>query len=271
MLDWKAQLYNLSDEDLDMVVWRYLTFPKFVNMISFRALWFCRLRYLTDEFEGTMPRKTFASTNEEYAKSKTVFTSPEFHRQIDEMATRNVEDGRSLTAVNCWFIDEDESERMWNEYVGSTEGVVVKSTVRKIWESTFLRSDCSFIGRVNYVDYDEHDMDIHKGGQAHERAFLKDRAKFQHEKELRITTLNMRTPACVDSLGAPLTPENLAGIGANNFDAAGLNVRFKLNSLFDTIVVAPGASDWFYNLIRHIQIKAAINWTVKRSNFDARV
>ena len=268
MTDWKAQLYNISDEELDSVVWRYLTFPKFICMISYGALWFCRLSYLADKFEGTMPRKTVSAMREDNERWKAVFPAPDLQGQLDEMPERNVGDGRDLTTVNCWFLGSDESRRMWDEYVGSSEGVAVRSTIRKLRNGVYLPSEVSFIGKVNYVDLDSHDMSTYEGGQAHHRAFLKDRSRFAHEKELRIQTMNLRTPACLDSLGRPLSRDDVKGKGMNNFGQPGLHVRVKLDDLFDTVVTAPGGSDWFCNLIKHIQLKSGFDWDIKRSQFE---
>lgn len=267
-----AQLYNLSESDLDLdtVVWRYLPFSKFVSMISYEALWFCRLSFLTDKFEGTLPYRTFEKTKAQDDVWKSLFTHPDHQREIEEWAERNVEDGQSLIAVNCWFIGDDESERMWQDYVVSSEGVAIRSTIRKLRESIYLPRDFSFIGRVNYVDFDQYEMTLYEGAQAHHRAFLKDRVRFEHEQELRILTMNFRTDVCLDPLGRPLTHKELVGGGMNNFHEPGIHVRVKLDQLFDTIVVAPGAQDWFYNLMQHIQIKAGINWQVRRSKFGSR-
>lgn len=111
----KAQLHNLEENELDFTVWRYLTFPKFIHLISYGALWFCRLQELIDEFEGCMPEKPMAKMQKEHQKYKKVFTHPDHHKQIDDMAARNVSDGQSLTAVNCWFIGAEESQSMWGE------------------------------------------------------------------------------------------------------------------------------------------------------------
>lgn len=270
MNNWNAQNYNLTEKDLDAVVWRYLTFPKFVSMMSYEALWFCRLSYLSDKFEGAMPRKAVEISNKEHARWKATFASPEHHRQLDEMSERNVCDGRSLTAVNCWFIGEEENLRMWEEYVGATEGVAIRSTVGQVWKSTYLDSRFSFIGKVNYVNLEEHQMESYEAGQAHHRAFLKSQKEFKHEQELRFQTMNIRTLACLDPSGQPLTPNDLVGTGMNNFDEAGLNVRVKLDTLFDTIVTAPNASAWFFNLIKRLQVNFGIKCVLKRSDFDSR-
>ncbi len=55
----------------------------------------------------------------------------------------------------------------------------------------------------------------------------------------------------------------------NNFDEPGLRIGVNLNSLFDTIITAPGAPKWFINLIKHIQIKSGFKWDVECSRFQA--
>lgn len=265
MEEWKAQLYNISEDELDTIVWRYLTFSKFIGMISYGALWFSRLCFLIDKFEGRMPENSVASMRKENEQWKSVFSDPRLQNQIDEWPERNVNDGQSLSAINCWFIGNEESERMWDEYVGSSEGVAVKSTIRKVRDSVYLPSEWSFIGKVKYVDLNKYETSTYEASQAHHRAFLKDRNRFENENELRIETMNIRTPCCLDALGRPLDPETVKGKGMNNFDEPGLYVRADLKNLFDTIVTASLAPKWFVNLIKHLQLKSGFDWKIQRS------
>jgi hypothetical protein len=262
---WKAQLHKLRDDDLDMVVWRYLTFPKFIHLISYGALWFCRLQELIDEFEGRMPEEPLKKISESHQGLKKRFNHPSYHKQIDEMPNRNVQDGRSLTAVNCWFIGDEESQIMWDAYVGSPEGVAIRSTIRKIRDNVYLHSDWSFIGKVEYVDYENHAMPTYEANQAHFRAFLKDKHQFVHENELRISTMNIKTPACLSPLGNPFPKDDISGAKMNNFDEAGLYIRVNLNNLFDTIILHPESQIWFKNLIVHLSQKGESAWNVEES------
>lgn len=267
--DWKAQLYNIEEDELDTVVWRYLTFPKFIHLISYGALWFCRLQHLIDEFEGKLPHQSLAKMREKNEETKRKmqkhFPSAEHQRQIEEWPEKNVSDGKSLTAVNCWFIGDSESEFMWNEYVGSREGVAVKSTIRAVRDSVFLSRRVSFIGPVKYVDFDTYQMSTYEAAQAHHRAFLKDRNKFSQECELRLSTMNIKTLACLDPIGRTYTKEDIAGKNMNNFDSAGLQIRVDLKSLFDTVVLHPESDPWFKNLIHHLVEKSPTSWTVADS------
>lgn len=266
MKHWEAQLYNLTEADLDTTVWRYLTFSKFIAMVSYGALWFPRLEYLLDAFEGTLPKSTAAAIMEQNQQWKPVFDAPDLHKQLDEAHEVNVRDGRSLTNANCWFIGEEESKLMWDEYVGTPEGVAVRSTVRQLRENIYIPTEVSFIGRVKYVDFSSYELSTYEGHQAHHRAFLKDKFRFEHKDELRISTMNLRTLACLDPLGTPLKREDIAGKGMNNFDQPGVHVRVNLNNLFDTVVIAPDAPSWLFKLIQHIQLNSGFEWVIERSN-----
>ena len=51
------ELRHLTQADLNLHVWRYLTFPKYVSMMIYSALWFPKLKTLLsmDADEGAMP------------------------------------------------------------------------------------------------------------------------------------------------------------------------------------------------------------------------
>src|SRR6267142_4932398 len=120
-------LKNLDESDLDRTVWRYLTFSKYISLLTFGALWFSKLNVLVDQHEGSMPVLTDAEMTAELQQYKRVFP-PTLHAQIDNANKTNVDDGRELTVVSCWFLGGRESENMWNEYAGSSEGIAIRST-----------------------------------------------------------------------------------------------------------------------------------------------
>jgi hypothetical protein len=51
--DFKAiAVVQIGELDLDTVIWRYLTFKKFIPLIKFNALWFAKLGIFEDAEEG---------------------------------------------------------------------------------------------------------------------------------------------------------------------------------------------------------------------------
>jgi hypothetical protein len=171
----KAELHNIQEDELNLTVWRYLTFPKFIHLITYGALWFCRLQELIDEFEGRMPEKPMKEMKARHQDFKKSFPDPKHHWQFDQMAERNVSDGRSLS------------------------------------------------------------------------------------------TMNIKTPACINQHGKPFSREDVSGSKMNNFDNPGLLVGVNLPNLFEAIVLPPTSLQWFKNLIIHISNKANYGWSIEDS------
>src|SRR3954447_16893092 len=156
---------GIDPADLDKTVWRYMTFHKFISLITYRALWFSKLNHLDDEAEGAMPSRIDQEMAAEHQQLALNFPD-DMRDQFASMNQRNIRDGRELTAVNCWFIGEDESERMWKEYTGQEPGLAIKSTIRRLSEFVFCDPRISEIGTVQYVNLDTFEMPAYDASQA---------------------------------------------------------------------------------------------------------
>lgn len=260
---------NLDGIELDQCVLRYLTFAKFISLITYRALWFPKLKWL-EEYEGIIPAKTEAQMHHNNQKWKTTFTSEEQRKQIDSWLSDNVNDGKELTVVNCWYLGETESKRMWDEYVGGCEGVAIKSTIQKLIKYVYAYPEWSHIGKVKYIDHLSYEMTTYKGSQAHERAFLKNKEKYGHEQEVRITSMSIKSPGCVGIDGKPLTEEDYAGKNMNNFESPGLYIGVDLNNLINSIIIAPNAPKWFEPLVKRIVELSRFAFKVERSQIEVK-
>lgn len=245
-------LRDLTQDDMNLTVWRYMPFSKFVSLLVYQAIWFPKLNILQDQFEGMMPEATkemMQSHNHELKKG----FAPEHHWQFDEMASRNEQDSRELLVVNCWFLGESESEKMWDRYGGNNEAVAIKSTVKQLIENIGVQHDKhTHIGRVSYVDYKAHKMTIYDASQGCERAFLKDTEQFQDEKEIRIVTMNFKSKYCVSPEGKPYKESEIQGKHMNNFENDGLYFAIRFQQLISEIRVSPKADDLFYLLVKRI-------------------
>jgi len=241
---------NLAENELNLAVCRYLTVPKFINMLAYSTIWFSKLNILQDQFEGMMPTQAKEKMLADSQKWKQVF--PEnLHPQIDGMADRNEQDGRELLVVNCWYLGKADSPKMWKEYGGGSGGIAINSTIRKLAQYVYAWPEYSHIGKAKYVDFDTYEMTPYEANQAHEIAFLKDR-KYDGENEVRIVTMNFKHPRCVGMDGEPYTQEECSGKNMNNFENPGLYVGIDFGSLVDSAVLAPGSPDWIKRTIDKI-------------------
>lgn len=259
-------LRDLTESDMGLTVWRYMPFAKFISLLSYQALWFSKLNILEDQYEGKMPRVTKLMMEADHQTAKRSYSQDQ-HWQFDEMATKNEDDSRELLVVSCWYLDEHESRRMWSEYGMSAEAVAIKSTVQRLRDNVGVPQDknATHMGRVKYVDHDQHQMSKFHASQGHERAFIKDGGRFQHERELRILTLNFKTTWCVRPDGHLYTLDDLQGGNSNNFHGAGLHFTVRLPQLIDAIVVSPFSQEWFYLMIRRVIDISGLKIPVVRS------
>jgi hypothetical protein len=125
-------------------IWRYMNLWKFEDVVRHRRLFFARLRDLVDsevdENEGALAKVNFDApqVNVEWmleqvlAPGQDPDTMEGIKRQFGDVTWLRVQEDwtRDHTFVNCWFIGEFESQRMWDEYGSGVEAVALDTTCR---------------------------------------------------------------------------------------------------------------------------------------------
>ena len=196
-------MIQLGDIDLNTVIWRYLPFDRFTSLVGLSALWFSKLQNFVDQEEGITPDVARGELKRQHLEMEDWFHDEERKHQVRRSVEDNEESGRELIVANCWFMAEHESQKMWDEFGNGDQGVVVKSTVGALVRSLAISHDKCWFGKVNYIDPSTHDgMNAYEGSQAHLRAFLKN-ARYAHENELRVATMNYVAPGCLNPDGSP--------------------------------------------------------------------
>ena len=251
----RMKLENLMETELDLTVFRYLTMPKFLSVFSLQALWFSKLNKLNDRYEGAYPDQILVDIKE-YLRKATGQTN---------LPDSRIDGGREMNCVSCWFLGSEESEKMWVEYVGTSEGVVIQSTVRKLIQNVYTMFEDTYIGKVRYVDFDKKDVDR---SYRHHKAFYKDAKMYSHESELRIVTPCFKHPRCVKSNGQLYTIEECSGKNMNAFELPGLNIRIEFSRLIEKIILAPGASRKLEQDLRGLFAINNLMIPIERSKFQ---
>ena len=205
-------LKSLND---DMILWRYMSLDKFVNLLDDGGVYFAPLdSYMnSDPYEGFPPAvaiKAMYSASDSYyedtfnlicsLESKGDKTNPKFlgamQKAKDQLATRSSVFHKMFssiskgTPVSCWYHSEYQSEAMWKLYSDQGKGVAVKTTVGKLrlaLEAAVAtkRQTKIFIGKVKYIDYSDPTIapkDCVVDG--HILPLLK-RVSYSHENEVR--------------------------------------------------------------------------------------
>jgi hypothetical protein len=163
-----------SDENSK--IWRFIDFAKFVDLLETSALFFCRSDRLNDEFEGY-----YAKGNRKW---NPILYKDKLSPEAIEHLTKGLEEylfrQRQYVVLNCWHLSNYEPHGLWILYSGK-RGVALQSTYARLRDSFKDNPENIFIGKVNYIDWDE---DWTPMGYILD-PFLHKRKNFESEKELR--------------------------------------------------------------------------------------
>jgi hypothetical protein len=213
----------MPPENLDVRVWRYMDFTKFVSMLERRGLFLPVVSKLNDPFEGS-----YARANEELRPLVYRHIKNEFDLSAGEMVQRL----RPFVAASCWHSNDHESAAMWKLYARTDEAVCVQTTFRKLRDAMGANAR---VGMVRYVDY-ETDWIPESNPLA---PFLYKRKSFEHEHEVR----------------ALIPPANIADIlrgGGTEANKPGDWVPVDIARTIERVFIAPDARDWFLELVQQV-------------------
>jgi len=175
------------------IIWRYMDIEKYESLLRERALFFCRADKFSDPFEGSLPKRE-ADYRIEEAKYHFQRNRKPFDK---ELAMKNIEATGDLhvkykrgTVVNCWHINNNESDAMWRLYLKDNEGVAIQSSKERIYNSIKNVKEKIGFSKVRYLDY-EKDVFHHPENYPHTNYNLlaplfHKRIEFTHENEFRL-------------------------------------------------------------------------------------
>lgn len=113
----------------DQPLLRYMDFFKFEDMLKTQTLYFCRADKFADPLEGTVSEEEVHGTSasdmalaEQVAMAEGEYEKAKAYEKV----------AKGCTFVNCWHINHEESQQMWDAYTSSPESVLVVTTVQKL-------------------------------------------------------------------------------------------------------------------------------------------
>jgi hypothetical protein len=212
------------------IVWRYMSLPKFLYLINYSELFFCRLDKLSDQLEGTLPIKNKTQIQEEiFSLHFTI--SNHFASDFANHEEENINSSRQYTLASCWSKNEDESFALWKLYLdGHKYGIAVQTTYQKIKNSICSADDDILFGEVIY---DDSVNDVKQSTLN----FRKNKY-YSFENELRAIILNQYI---INDSKEKLPKYEI-----------GKYIKVKLNELIEAVYISPLAPEWFNKLVADI-------------------
>lgn len=248
--------FPVAETPPDIVIWRYLSFARFLAVLTQQALYFARPEAFGDPFEAAIgpekhreewlegSRRMFREVLEEARAAGSL----DANVAIDDETERLLSDWRQLnrvipmnTYVSCWHEADFESEAMWRLYAkDTTEGIAIRSTCGRLRKAIAGLSGLR-IGRVTYRDYE--------AGPMHPMLrFFNKRLAFQHEREIRAAFLALDEE-----------PSN----------EPGRLIQVDLATLIEEVVVSPHAPVWVQPVVASVLERFALSVPVRHSSISA--
>jgi hypothetical protein len=239
---------------IDATIWRYMDFPKFVDLIDRSTLFFSRADRLGDSWEGSLSRATLQIEAAQLRRGISNTERGERNvEQLREDSARYRERLAMFIMVCCWHEADHESAAMWKMYACEGAGIAVRSSFGAL-ERALPRNFPQFIyaGRVRYIDYAQQPVPSSNSYFP----FLFKRSSYDHEREVR---------AMFDAS----TLENLHPSYLNPpMIESGVHVPVDLDLLISAIHVAPAVPSWLFDLVTRTATRYGLRASVVRSSLD---
>jgi hypothetical protein len=240
------------------VLWRYMDLPKFVSLLSTKALWLTQLESLTDHYEGGLPASLVKKWIDQWRQD-----GIDLEMIHDAHFPSYLE--RKTRYANCWTMATNESEPMWRLYGGDRRGVAVRAFYSTL--SMQLPPTCE-LGVVEYVDYSTLPEDKITISNL---PFMK-RAEFGLEQEVRAVERHYAFVKDEDRpqrKGPPGSTLTQADFDAMYNQPTGIKVPVDTSVLIEEVVVNPYADQLFFDIVRDIVTAFGLSKPVRWSSLRA--
>ncbi|MGE0157217.1 MAG: hypothetical protein AB7T17_09345 [Geobacter sp.] len=206
-------------------IWRYMSFGQLSWLIAQEKLYFSRLDQHEDGWEGFMP------SNWDRGKSRYI---------------------RFTAYINCWHMNDSESDAMWKCY-GNPYGetVAVKTTVGRLIRALDISPTPTYIGSIDYKESKSLEANLYT-------PVLFKRTAFLHEQELRLCISSNscdNQPDCSkiirqvkSTLGVEISETELLKAAGKK----GLCESVDLNQFVDEIVLCPNRKPWLKEAVEYV-------------------
>ncbi len=162
------------------IIWHYLSWDKFLDLLLTNELWFSSVSSMTDKTEGQISDRNANRIRDFILKTY----SYKISLQLDDTFANR-------TFISCWSMSREESYALWKIYLSNSKsGVAIRTTISKL-EAAMKKGnsiDDIFVRKILYGDIDvQKHLDASQTPQRQVdllRVSMK-KAAYEYEKEVR--------------------------------------------------------------------------------------
>lgn len=246
----KTQLVGVDDQEHipdDLTLWRYLDFPKFLDLLVSEAIKIPLASAMEDKYEGQMGKGAYLSAREHYAEqaAKKYLADPyaNYDSKISNFWSRR-------TYVSCWNQFPSENAGLWRIY-GDDKGVAIKTSWGSLKRSLAGESDevsTIFYGCVKYLNFEARSDYIDN----YTDKFFQKRREFSHEKEFRLVAHNSSVEHNYTNDISDVVPKLAV-------------LKCDTSVLIEELLISPRLSPWVSKVVEEVTAKYSGDWPVRRS------
>ncbi|MCY3742677.1 MAG: DUF2971 domain-containing protein [Candidatus Poribacteria bacterium] len=256
------ELEGITPPENDDILWRFMDFEKFVNILTSDSLFFTRADKFEDPYEGYKPEAIKLIQKEAAHQVKNSNTSEVSEIFDGDSQEKFLENWRRYVMCNCWYNGEEQSIAMWKIYAARKSGIAIKTTVGNLKKSLSNKSDV-FIGKMNYSTDEAYELHYLKDLAFSPRSasvpeqlkkilyfpYFHKRKAYIDEKEIRLIIDSV--PLVFDHFHSnypePATPDDLNTLINTGFPEIwkiGESLKVDIETLIGEVIISPYADDW---------------------------
>jgi hypothetical protein len=225
-------------------LWRYMEFPKFVDLLERNTLWFSRLDRLEDPREGRLTART-----KELLRRREQGDGDRIIHAYEYL--------RPSMFVNCWYASKGESAAMWRLYSPKGYAIAIRSSIGRLKKALASTRDQVMIGRVAYVDSDR--FSYGDPPNLFAPCLIKDR-RYAHEREVRLLRWGVQEMLGAANDNSGTLTSKLANL------PAGMRVPVDVAMVIRGILVDPHAEVWVRELLERLLVRFGIRSAARQSD-----
>lgn len=237
----------------DTVIWRYMDFTKYFDILLNSSLFFTRVNLLSDPWEGMYYQKNYSKSHvaETIRGDLDAKTKDQFATALVKTAEAQ-QNMRSSYGVNCWNMTDCDVEFLWKIYAGYEQGVAIQSTIGQYKEAIKTVERHVYIGEITYCDHTKDSIPM--GNMFW--PILHKRNAYKSENEVRAVIWEEEPE--------PISKEKI------KFQAEeGDYIKVDLQKLISKVILSPFAKPWMLNTIKIAHSKLGYKFeTIKSNLFD---
>ena len=277
------ELEGITPPENDDILWRFMDFEKFVNILTSNSLFFTRADKFEDPYEGYKPESIKLIQKEAANQVKNGNTSEVSEIFDGDSQEKFLENWRRYVMCNCWYNGEEQSIAMWKIYSARNSGIAIKTTVGNLKKSLSNESDV-FIGKINYSTDEAYELHYQYDLAFSPRSssvleqlkkilyfpyFRKGKA-YIDEKEVRL--IIDFVPSVFDYFRSnypePATPDDLNTLINTGFPEiwkVGKWLKVDVNTLIREVIISPYAGTWLTETVESVVRRYGFTFPVSRS------